>query len=395
MAVGAHGAPNGLLSGFLQSLLFRMGTSMFGPFVQALVGLELQAAKFLVKAVVAFIVAPTPDAAITQGWFGGLGGRLAPVGKLVVFPLLFAATIGAVLRQDPRRLARIWLVGLPAAVISGAAVVQLTTVGLRATDSLTTVVKGEVYPHFSFDFSSLIFGPGGHVLALPETFLEGLLVVLLLIGAVVIWLEMVVRTAAIEVAVFFMPLALSGLVWPSTARWARRLLEVLVALLLMKPVIVGALCLGANAVVGATAGIGTIVNGAAIMLMAAFTPMALLKLVPVAEASAIGHLEGMARQPWRAASRALDRAKSYGAAAALGSATGFAGGGAAGGGVAGGEAGASSVAAHLLARVRSAGSSTGPPGRTTGSGGAGAGMSDSERLGPAAFPEGTGGGGNG
>ena len=46
-----------------------------------------------------------------------------------------------------------------------------------------------------------------------------------------------------------MPLALAGLVWPATAHWAKRLIEVLVALLLMKPVIVGALCLGAGRVV--------------------------------------------------------------------------------------------------------------------------------------------------
>ena len=34
-----------------------------------------------------------------------------------------------------------------------------------------------------------------------------------------VWLELVVRAAAIYVAVFFMPLALAGYVWPATRRW--------------------------------------------------------------------------------------------------------------------------------------------------------------------------------
>ena len=129
-----------------------------------------------------------------------------------------------------------------------------------------------------------------------------LLSLLIIAGCLAIWLELVVRAAAIELAVFFMPLALAGLVWPATAHWARRLIEVLVALLLMKPVIVGALCLGAGAVVD-MGDPSTAVSGLAILLIAAFAPYALLKLVPMVGVSAIAHLEGLARQPFGPPSR--------------------------------------------------------------------------------------------
>jgi hypothetical protein len=133
---------------------------------------------------------------------------------------------------------------------------------------------------------------------------------LVIVGGLLIWLELALRSAAIELAVFFMPLALAGLVWPATAHWAKRLAEVLGALLLAKPVVVGALCLGANALTSAKAGASSVVTGSAILLLAAFAPVALLKLVPIAEASAIGHLQDVSRQPFRAAERAVHGAMS-------------------------------------------------------------------------------------
>ena len=43
--------------------------------------------------------------------------------------------------------------------------------------------------------------------------------------ALVVWIELVLREAAIYVAVAFLPIALAAVVWPRTAHWARRLAE--------------------------------------------------------------------------------------------------------------------------------------------------------------------------
>ena len=209
-------------------------------------------------------------------------------------PLLFAATIGAVLRQDMRRLGRSWGVFLPVSMLAGYAVVELTKTGLDITDGISVrhPVRGHAQPgHVLVRAISL-----GIIASINEGILSILLSLLIIAGCLAIWLELVVRAAAIELAVFFMPLALAGLVWPATAHWAKRLVEVLVALLLMKPVIVGALCLGAGAVVD-VGDPSTAVSGLAILLIAAFAPYALLKLVPIVGVSAIAHLEGLSRQP--------------------------------------------------------------------------------------------------
>ena len=66
-------------------------------------------------------------------------------------------------------------------------------------------------------------------------------------AALVLWLELVVRAAAVSVAVLFLPLALAALVWPSVAHWCRRLADTLVALVLSKFVIAAVLSLAAGA----------------------------------------------------------------------------------------------------------------------------------------------------
>jgi len=111
-----------------------------------------------------------------------------------------------------------------------------------------------------------------------------------------IWLELLLRASAIYVAVFFLPVALAGLVWPATARWSRRLVELLAALILSKFVIVAVLSLGV-AMVANGDGIDVAVSGGALLLLAAFAPFVVLRLAPVVETAAIAHLEGIERRP--------------------------------------------------------------------------------------------------
>lgn len=71
-------------------------------------------AKSLLAELIDLVVPATTSIGLNGGdWFASVSHLLFPVEALVLAPLLFAATIGAVLRQDMRRLARAWGVGLP------------------------------------------------------------------------------------------------------------------------------------------------------------------------------------------------------------------------------------------------------------------------------------------
>jgi hypothetical protein len=140
------------------------------------------------------------------------------------------------------------------------------------------------------------------------------------VAAFVLWLELLIRAAAVYVAVLFLPLALATLVWPAISHWCRRLVETLAALIISKFVIVATLSLAAGAVASGTAGTGShgsgfssVLAGGALLLMATFVPFAILRMIPAVEAGAVAHLDGlrergtaaMTRMPRSAATHAL------------------------------------------------------------------------------------------
>jgi hypothetical protein len=200
---------------------------------------------------------------------------------------LLCAVLQAILRQDAAMLARAALFNLPLALLLCFAAVTLVEAGLGVTDWMTTAVLR----HFGRDTKSFL-DDVAQVLApaqlagtpLPSflLFLGGLLTAL---ATFVVWLELVMREAAIYVAVAFLPLCFASMVWQRTAHWCRRLVELLGAIILAKFVIATALALAAGAMSHASAdgGLTALVAGAAVMLIAAFTPWMLLRLVPLAE----------------------------------------------------------------------------------------------------------------
>ena len=66
-------------------------------------------------------------------------------------------------------------------------------------------------------------------------------------GALVLWLELLMREAAVYVVVLMLPLAFAAMVWPARRVWAIRAVELLVALILSKFAIVAVLTLGGAA----------------------------------------------------------------------------------------------------------------------------------------------------
>jgi hypothetical protein len=107
----------------------------------------------------------------------------------------------------------------------------------------------------------------------------------------VVWLELIMREAAIYVAVAFLPLCFAAMIWDKTAHWCRKLVELLAALILAKLTIAVAVSLAAGAMAhgrGGEGGMTALMAGCAVMVIAAFTPWMLLRLVPMAEAA--GHM---------------------------------------------------------------------------------------------------------
>ena len=123
------------------------------------------------------------------------------------------------------------------------------------------------------------------------------LVVVLLAGllAFVIWIELAVRAALVLLLAAFVPLALAGLFWSETARWTRRLLESLGAVLLAPLVITTVMVLATatlTAPLSHSGGLAQGVDHAAIALALLFLgtlglPLTFRLIPHVVEAAAI------------------------------------------------------------------------------------------------------------
>lgn len=243
--------------------------------------------------------AATSTTSITlDTWFRGPWRAMLAVAGIVAIPLFFAGVLSVLVRgEGPGGLARV-LGRLLAAAAGGV----LALAGVQLLLALVDV-SCQVVEHGSGISLAGALARLGTALGVTSTAggsnvgAVGAVILALLaaLGALVLWLELAVRSALVLVATAFIPLGLAGLLWPATASWIRRLGEVIAALAVSKLVIVVVLILGAAALTASPVSISTpgadidaVVNGVAFLAVATLgLPMA-LRLVPMATEAAVG-----------------------------------------------------------------------------------------------------------
>jgi hypothetical protein len=234
-----------------------------------------------------------PD--VHASWFEGQYGAMVAVAGALALLMLMLAVIQSVIRQDVWLLVRAAFGYLPMAfVLSGVAIAGagllvaitddmsaavVSSLGTEQSDNMLQAV-GDAYKSALEEDSGIpLFG----------VFLGA---IILAIGAFVLWLEMIIRDAAIYICVFFLPLTFVAMVWPATGRWARRLVELLVAIILAKFIIVSILTLATAAITNAGVAEGEgrtfeqMLAGSALLVLAAWSPFALLRMIPAMEVAA-------------------------------------------------------------------------------------------------------------
>jgi len=245
------------------------------------------------------VMSSTTGAQLGSSWFGARFSLMSELAASVILPMICCAVIQAIYRQSAAALLRIFLVNLPIALVVTGVAVELVRIGLVVTDAMSDqflAAGGVDTRHFLAPVSTVLVaaspltGIPGFALFLVSAFVAG--------AAFVLWLELVVRAAAITAAALFLPLVLAALVWPAVGHWARRLADTLAALVLSKLVIAAVLSLSAGALDGGIDGSGSVgtrfgdvVVGVALLLLSTFSPFVLLRLVPAVEAGAVSHLE--------------------------------------------------------------------------------------------------------
>jgi hypothetical protein len=305
-----------LITGHLGNAIKDLLGSGAGPSASAALGLATLLAWVYGGAKAALqemgnVVNETSAPQLQSVWFSSTYWRMAAVAALLTLPFLFAAAVQALMRSDLSLLARAAFGHLPLALVGVGIAAPVTMLLLSGTDELCSLVWS---PSATNGLATALAGGGlARVVGFVESpFLAFLLCVFTAGAAIAVWLELAMREAAVYIVVLMLPLAFAALVWPARRVWAVRSVEMLVALILSKFAIVAVLGLGAAAIDHFPAhGLGALLAGMVLVLLAAFAPWAVVRLVPLAEvaSTAAGSLRShakAARETARTAGRLQD-----------------------------------------------------------------------------------------
>jgi hypothetical protein len=272
-AIGAAGhAIGGLLSSAGNSVLDAIASWVIG-------------AATTITAFIAREITATTSPQLTSSWYERQFAPMAADGGGLALLVTMVALSSAALRRNSQELAHILTAMLRAGFGTGV-VIALTMLGLGITDQISAAVVNGSHVQFWTTLNDA-WGTSNYG-GFGSSMLAALIALIEVIGALMVWLELIVRNAVIYIAVLFLPLSLAAGIWQPLAAWPGRLARLLGLFLILKPVALITLSLGANAAAAGLSGsaglsqsIGTILAGIAIFILAAAMPWGLMLLLAV------------------------------------------------------------------------------------------------------------------
>lgn len=185
---------------------------------------------------------------LTASWFQQNVAVIAAVTLPAVVGLFVLQVIASVLRREPGGLGRA-VFGVGKAMLGSAVAIAATQTALLAADQICEFIAASA--------GTTVVGAASRFLDL--TWLAGpaagpvlqiLLGLAMIVGFLLMWAVLLFRKAALMLVAVFAPIAFAGSVWDHTRIWTRRWIEVVVALVFCKVVIVVVFVVGASAFSG-------------------------------------------------------------------------------------------------------------------------------------------------
>jgi type IV secretion system protein TrbL len=337
------------------------------------------AAQAVTSALWGAITSSTDISFTSVAWRGGSTQHLLAVvlelSGAVMLLMVFLAVVRAVVRGDPGAAARAVLVDLPISCVAAVALVGITAAVVGASDQAADQIMS-LAPSAALNS----FAHNWPVLITNLQFVGGLGGVIFILGAFMVWLELIVRAGLVYLMVATAPLVLAMRIFPGFAPAWKKFVETAVAVILSKVFVAIALVLGLSLTTGGViptgtaagtgADIGQLIAGIAMMALAAFAPFVLLRFVPIVEAALLA--QGISHMPARVAQQGM-QASYYGQGLSRLAGSGGAAVGAAGGAAGRGEGGAPPGGDPPPGAGSDGPSAAGPPGAPPGGGSAGGG----------------------
>lgn len=251
---------------------------------------------------------------LNDGWFASerqqrLVALVLAMTAVLLVLFVLVAVVRSLIAGEPGEMVRAVLVEVPLAIFASVAVTSVTALLLAATDAASAVVIGDANSSLGELAATL-----GSQQTLANNGLLGILFGLLyVIAAVVVWIQLLVRAALLYLMVTLAPLGFAARVFPGGRAVARRTVELIVSLIVSKFAICVAFATGGAALhgdapadAGPSADLRSMLVAAALMLLAAFMPWLVWRVIPVFEPATV--TQGVDRAPMRTATSVVSAA---------------------------------------------------------------------------------------
>ncbi len=283
------GAIGGAVTAATAGVVATAGDSALRSFTNAVA----QAGQWFLEKVGKLINGTTSPNVTNAGWFVAQYRIMLAIAIIFALPMLLLSVAQAIVKSDLSQAIRSAFVYLPIAGVFSFAAPACAQILIDSTDWLATAIGS----NGSANAEKFLHDAGGWLAALgagtvnPVAPVFGVLLaaIIVVVASISIWIELILRSAAIYIAVLFLPIAFAAMVWPRGWPWCKRLIEFLVAIIFAKVFIVAIINLAASGLArgGLTDKFEGVLAGGALLMMASFTPIALLKLIPLAEAAVV------------------------------------------------------------------------------------------------------------
>lgn len=306
--------PVGIVVDGVGDLLGGAAGFAFDQIAEGIANWVLDAVGFFVGGVVDFLRS-SARVDVEAAWFSGPGSPYFTVRNIAAALLVgfvFLGLLQGLLNGDTWGMVRRVAGGLPAAVVG----MVVTTAVVARLVELTDALSNAVLTNSDDQALRFLSGFGVAVTGATQGFAAVVIGLVVVLAALLLWVELMVRASLVYLLVAISPLGFAAMLWPSARGFLRRTVEILLAVILSKLVICICLAIGVAALGGAgSAGtdgsiateaggsVGTLLVGAVLFGLAAFSPFLILKLVPVAEAALVA--QGVSRGPFRSTQTAL------------------------------------------------------------------------------------------
>jgi len=224
---------------------------------------------------------------VTSGEYTKVYDILFGIAVFVMLGFFMLQVIGAMIRREPAALSRAAL-GLAKSILGSFVALTLLATALEITDQLCVGIvnaAGTNMNEMGDKIAVLAAGLGTINVAAPGAgavltiFLAGLAIV----GALIVWISLLVRKALLLIAIVFAPIALAGSSWDHTRSWLSRWATFVIAMILSKVVLV-VIFLLATAQVSAPIdadlkSVSQPISGVVLVLIAGFAPYLTYKAI--------------------------------------------------------------------------------------------------------------------